>query len=162
MKNFLTSNEYPSRGSDQKPGLLRRRPLVVAACLCLGLPHSAMQFSVQAQRGQLNVTNIATSAAGSGTIVSISADGALGRAQTWQDSEGYHVVIPNTVAVNSVNNVRGVKVRRIGTSLEIVAHTRPGAAVNVQSFDNKLQLEIAGKLNTRFGDSDSAPVARAI
>ena len=94
-----------------------------------------------------------------GTIVSIAADGALGRAQTWQDSEGYHVVIPNTVAVNSLNNVRGVKVRRIGTSLEIVAHTRPGAAVNVQSFDNQLQLEIAGKLNTKFGDSESQPVA---
>lgn len=105
------------------------------------------------------MTNISTTAGTGGTTVLIAADGSLGRAQTWHDSEGYHVVIPNTAAANSLKTARGLKVRRIGTSLEIVAHTKPGAAVNVQSFDNKLQLSIEGKLNTRFSDSDSAPVA---
>lgn len=160
MKNPFTKNEYPNRGCDQKPGLRKRgHKIVIVAGLCFALSAMALQFAVQAQRGQMSVTNISTSSAANGTTVSIAADGSLGSAQTWQDSEGYHVVIPNTIAVNSLKSTRGLKVRRIGTSLEIVVHTRPGAAVNVQSFDNKLQLEIEGKLNTKFSDIDSGPVA---
>ena len=133
--------------------------IAVTAGLCFVLSALTVQFSVQAQRGQLNVTNISANGGAGGTTVSIAADGSLNRAQTWQDSEGYHVVIPNAVAVNSLKTVPGLKVRRLGTSLEIVAHTKPGAAVNVESFDNKLQLAITGKLNTKFIDSDFVPVA---
>ncbi len=159
MKNLFKSNEYTSRGCDQKSGARRSgSKLALIAIFCFAISAVVMQFSVQAQRGQLNVTNISTSAAASGTTVSIAANGSLGRAQTWQDSEGYHVVIPNTVAVDSLKTIRGLRVRRIGTSLEIVAHTKPGAAVNVLSFDNKLQLVIEGKLNTQFGDFEG-PVA---
>ncbi|HWN11295.1 MAG TPA: HEAT repeat domain-containing protein [Pyrinomonadaceae bacterium] len=160
MKNLFKSNEYRNRGCDRESGVRRSGyKFAVAAILCFALSAVVMQFSVQAQRGQLNVTNISTSAAAGGTTVSIVANGSLGKAQTWHDSEGYHVVIPNTVAADSLKTIRGLRVRRIGTSLEIVAHTKPGAAVNVLSFDNKLQLVIEGKLNSKFGDFDAPVVA---
>lgn len=100
----------------------------------------------------MKVTNVSTHASASGTTVSIAADGSLGSAQTWQDGEGYHVVVPNTVAVDSMKTARGLKVRRVGTSLEILVQTRPGARVNVQSSDNKLNLVIDGKLETKSVD----------
>lgn len=148
MKNLSKSNEYLN-GRSPKPVFLHvGSKVAVAAAVCCALAVGLLQFSAQAQRGQLNVTNISTSSAAGGTTISISADGSLGRAQTWQDAEGYHVVIPNTAAADSIKTSRGVKLRRVGTSLEIVAQTKPGAAVNVHSSDNKLHLVIGGKLDT--------------
>ena len=37
------------------------------------------------------------------------------RAQTWQDRDGSHVVIPYATALNSVRSLKGVKVRQAGT-----------------------------------------------
>jgi len=113
-------------------------------------------FFVSAQRTALKITNASATSGGGGTTVSIAADGSLGRAQTWQDSEGYHVVIPDTVASESLKTERGIKMRRVGTSLEIVVQTKPGARVQVQSSDNKLHLAIDGKLDPRSIEAQPA------
>ena len=82
-------------------------------------------------------------------MVSIAADSSVSRAQNWQDSEGYHLVIPNTVAADSLKIIRGVKVRRVGTSLEVLLQTKPGSTVNVQAEGNEITLVVDRKLEAQ-------------
>ncbi len=77
----------------------------------------------------------------SGNVVSISADGSLNRAQTWQDSEGFHVVLVNGEAAATGG---GVKTRRVGNSLELVVPVKRGANVTVQPRGNRLDLVVSG------------------
>jgi HEAT repeat protein len=131
--------------------------LRLVAALALLAANGAMPlFVLQAQRWSLpvKVSNVAIQSTGNRTIVSIEADGSLSAAQNWQDNEGFHLVLPNTVAVGSLKTVRGVKARRVGTSLEVLLQTRPGAKVSVQSMDRQLQLVVDGKLDPRTTDSD--------
>ena len=113
----------------------------------------------QAQRLYMpvRVSNVSAQVSGSGTVVSILADGSLARAQTWQDNEGFHVVLPSTVAADSLKTARGLKVRRVGSSLEVLLQTKPGVRVSVQSDGNHLSLLVDGKLETRSFDFDSRP-----
>ena len=68
----------------------------------------------------LRVSSVVAQPSAIGTTVSIVAEGSLRRAQTWQDSEGYHVVVPYATAQNSIQPIKGVKLRRLGQSLEIL------------------------------------------
>ena len=78
----------------------------------------------------------------------------LSRAQNWQDSEGYHLVLPNTVSVDSLRAVRGVRLRRLGSSLEVLLQTKPGSKVSVQSEGNEISLLVDKALEAR-ADADS-------
>lgn len=109
----------------------------------------------------LNVTSLSANSGADGTTVSITANGSLGRAQTWQDGDGYHVVIPNATESSSFKSARGIKVRRIGSSLEILVQTRVGAGVQVQSSENKLQLTIAGQLQPRATEAELASTSNS-
>ncbi|MBV9928854.1 MAG: HEAT repeat domain-containing protein [Acidobacteria bacterium] len=82
-----------------------------------------------------------TGVSSSGNVVSISADGSLNRAQTWQDAEGFHVVLVNGQAAGST---RGVRVQRVGNSLELVVPVKRGANVTVQPHGNRLDLVLTG------------------
>jgi len=125
--------------------------LVILAILGLGpLPVSHAQLS-----GTVSLSSVTTTTSSNRTIVSIAGDGGLGRAQTWQDSEGYHVVVPNAVARDSIKTGRGIRIRRVGRSIEILVQTRPGTNVTVQDYDNSLSLSIEGKLQPR-SDTDSS------
>ncbi|HEX8720223.1 MAG TPA: HEAT repeat domain-containing protein [Pyrinomonadaceae bacterium] len=86
----------------------------------------------------VKVTGVTTS----GNVVSISADGSLSHAQTWQDPEGFHVVLVNGEAAGGVG--RGVKVQRVGNSLELVVPVRRGASVTVEPRGNRLDLVVSG------------------
>jgi HEAT repeat protein len=79
----------------------------------------------------------------SGNVVSISADGSLGRAQTWQDPEGFHIVLVNGQAGPGASGA-GVKARRVGNSLELVVPVRRGASVTVEPRGNRLDLVVTG------------------
>ena len=96
-----------------------------------------------------------------GTAVSIVGDGSLSKAQTWQDAEGYHVVLPNTIAVGLASLARGVRTRRLGTSLEILVQTKAGASVDAQIDGNRMQLNVAGKLQPRALEMDRAVAVSA-
>ncbi|MET0646890.1 MAG: HEAT repeat domain-containing protein [Pyrinomonadaceae bacterium] len=85
----------------------------------------------------VKVTGVSTS----GNVVSISADGSLNRAQTWQDAEGFHVVLVNGEAAGPT---RGVRVQRVGNSLELVVPVKRGANVTVQPRGNRLDLVVTG------------------
>jgi HEAT repeat protein len=100
------------------------------------------------------VSNVSAQTSASGTIVSIAADSPLTRAQSWQDSEGYHLVFPNTVTVDSLKPARGVKLRRVGGSLEVLLQTKPGARVSIQAAGNQINLMVDRKLEARTPDNE--------
>ncbi|MFN2480578.1 MAG: HEAT repeat domain-containing protein, partial [Pyrinomonadaceae bacterium] len=90
--------------------------------------------------------------AASGGVVSITADGSMNRAQTWQDKEGFHVVLVNGATDLAVGSPRGVKLRRVGDSLEMVVPVRAGASVTVQPKGNRLDLVVSGDGFAGAGD----------
>ena len=163
MKNFFNKRRFATFSVVQKFGLrlvagrLGRRPGALSLAAFGVVPHLVSQ----AQRHNVpsKVWNVAAQPSGGGTVVWITADAPLSRAQNWQDSEGYHLVLPNTVSVDSLKAARGVKVRRVGTSLEVLLQTKPGAKVSVQSDANELSLLVDKKLEPR--DADAHPKTNA-
>ena len=116
-----------------------RLGLVAAAGVSLALstpeqPHAQQRYK--------EPTVTVTSVSSSGNVVSISADGSLNRAQTWQDAEGFHVVLVNGEA--AAGAARGARVRRVGNSLELVVPVKRGANVTVQPRGNRLDLVVSG------------------
>src|ERR1041385_7566759 len=79
----------------------------------------------------------------SGNTVSIKADGSLNRAQTWQDPEGFHVMLVNGQA-EMAGPSHGVKVRRVSNTLELVVPVRQGASVTVEPRGDRLDLVVRG------------------
>src|ERR1044071_2642288 len=110
----------------------------LGASVALMLGDSAPRAQQRYTEPTVKVTSVTTS----GDRVSISADGSLGRAQTWQDPEGFHVVLVNGQAAGGVGG--GVKTRRVGNSLELVVPVRRGANVTVEPRGNRLDLVVSG------------------
>jgi HEAT repeat protein len=128
--------------------------LMLSLVVVFILPLLASQ--AQRLRVPVKVSRIAVQPSGAETVISIVADGSLSKAQTWHDAEGYHVVLPNTVAPDSLSIARGVRLRRLGSSLEILVQTKAGADVNAQIDGNSMQLNVAGKLQPRTLEMDRA------
>lgn len=115
-----------------------RLGLVAAAGVSLALSGPEQPL---AQQRYKEPTVTVTGVSSSGNVVSISADGSLNRAQTWQDAEGFHVVLVNGQASGST---RGVRVQHVGSSLELVVPVKRGANVTVQPHGNRLDLVVTG------------------
>jgi HEAT repeat protein len=122
--------------------------------VALGFTQNSGSQAQQTQGGPITIASVSSRDSANGTLVSIAADGPLNRAQTWQDREGYHVVVPSTGAQNPIKAGSGIKVRQLDHTLEIVIQTKPGATVAVQPTGNRLNLNIEGKLDPR-GSTDS-------
>src|SRR5205085_3875072 len=127
-----------------KPSAASRRvrlglAAALGASLLLCLPdiqHAQQRYKEPAVR----VMGVTTS----GNVVSISTDGSLNRAQTWQDPDGpFHVVLPNGEAELS-GPAHGVRVQHVGNSLELVVPVRRGASVTVEPRGNRLDLVVSG------------------
>lgn len=115
-----------------------RLGLVAAAGVTLTLNGPEQPLAQQRYRETpVTVTGVSSS----GNVVSISADGSLNRAQTWQDAEGFHVVLVNGQAAGST---RGVRVQHVGNSLELIVPVKRGANVTVQPRGNRLDLVVSG------------------
>jgi HEAT repeat protein len=123
------------------------RALLALAALALFVAAFPWLLATRAQRSSkeptVNVTGVTARPATGGEVVSITADAPLSRAQTWQDEEGFHVVGYKWVG-QFTGAPRGVKVRRVGNSLELVVPTRPGASVTVTPRANSLDLMVSG------------------
>jgi len=127
----------------------RRR--VTALCLRLGLTAAAGATLVtllpddpQAQQRFKEPAVKVTGVASAGNVVSILADGPLNHAQTWQDPSGdFHIVLVNGQAELG-RSARGVKVQRVGNSLELIVPVKRGANVTVQPRGNRLDLVVTG------------------
>lgn len=156
MKNYFKSRRSVPFGLVR--ALSRRQAqarLIAALILAFAVIGVAPHFVSQAQKSNVapnRVWDLSTQPAGAGTLVSIAADGPVDKPQNWHDSEGYHLVLPNTVSADSLKNVRGVKVRKVGTSLEVLFQTKPGAKVNMQAEGNEITLVVDKKLDARPTD----------
>ncbi|MFL6332977.1 MAG: HEAT repeat domain-containing protein [Pyrinomonadaceae bacterium] len=117
-----------------------RLGLVAAAGVTLALNGPEQPLAQQRYKEPaVTVTGVSSS----GNVVSISADGSLNRAQTWQDPDGkFHVVLVNGQVAGGVGH--GVKVERVGNSLELVVPVKRGANVTVQPHGNRLDLVVSG------------------
>jgi HEAT repeat protein len=104
--------------------------------------------------GSTRTASVSAQPAASGAIISITADGPLMRPQNWQDSEGYHLILPNTTSASALKGVRGVRLRRIGSSLEVLLQTRPGSKVTVQAEGNQINLVVDKKLEPRAVETE--------
>ncbi|HEV3470695.1 MAG TPA: hypothetical protein VG148_15330, partial [Pyrinomonadaceae bacterium] len=111
----------------------------LGASLVLCGPDSPRAQQQRYREPEVTVTGINSS----GNTVSITASGSLNRAQTWQDSEGFHVVLLNGQTALG-GSARGVKVRRVGNSLELVVPVRQGAGVTVRPRGDRLDLVVSG------------------
>jgi HEAT repeat protein len=157
MKNAFNLRRFTIYGLDRKTNvrLVRFRLVTVTALVFLAIgvvPHSISQ--AQNSYVPSRVSNVSAQTSASGTVVSIAADSPLTRAQSWQDSEGYHLVFPNAVAVDSLKATRGVKIRRVGSSLEVLLQTKPGSKVSIQAEGNQINLLVDRKLEARPLDSE--------
>lgn len=128
-----------------------RRTRVLVAGVLLSLAVALFPLvAPMAQRTKesgVNVTGVSSrTTSGGNAVVSIAADAPLNRAQTWQDSEGFHVVVYKG-AGNLRGVPRGVKVRRVGESLEFVVPVKPGGSVYVQPRFNNLDLVVNGGIH---------------
>jgi HEAT repeat protein len=139
LRRFAACN-FNQRSSFRLAGFRLFAGLAVALVAIGVAPHLVSQ--AQKSRSTNRVWNVSSQPAGAGTMVSIAADNTFGRAQNWQDGEGYHLVIPNTVAADSLKSIHGVKVRRVGTSLEVLFRTKPGSTVNLQAEGNEITLVV--------------------
>ena len=102
----------------------------------------------------LNITEIQSRPTGKGTVVSVMADGPLTRTQTWKDGEGFHLTFPYAGRSPIKRLPRGVKVRRLDRSLEIVVPVTQGSNVTVQPLFNRLNLVVNGEIDSSQNGTD--------
>jgi HEAT repeat protein len=140
MKNFVThTNQIPTR------------PTWLTLCLHLLAALLLILTPILLARGQkpettLTISDVSAHNTQNGTVVNITADGSLSRTHTWQDREGFHVLVPDANISDLVKPAKGYKVRRSGSSIEILLQTNLDTAVAVQTDNNHINLSVNGKL----------------
>jgi HEAT repeat protein len=156
MKNAFKLRQFATRGLSQRIGLWLNLSRSFAAMALLFVATVVPQLVSHAQNSYAPTTSASISAQpyASGVIIAIAADGPLTRPQSWQDGEGYHLVLPNTSSATSLKTLRGVKLRRIGNSLEVLLQTKPGSKVSVQAQGNQINLVVDKKLEERPLETD--------
>lgn len=120
----------------------------------LALKPSDATKAQRAKDAPLNITDIQSRPTGKGTVVSVMADGPLTRTQTWNDGEGFHLTFPYAGRSPLKRVPRGVKVRRLDRSLEIVVPLAPGSNVTVQPLFNRLNLVVNGQIESSQRGTD--------
>ena len=157
MKNPLFLRPHVQFSFARKPRSRVIRGKLTAALL-FAVTGLAPLLVSQAQKTNkpISVLDVSTHASPNGTLVTIVGDGPLNQAETWQDSEGYHVMVPNAGAPGSIRTAPGVRVRRVGKALEILVRTKPGASVTAQPLANHLNLAISGSLEPGTASESSS------
>lgn len=122
------------------------------------------EISPLAQRrneGPYSVTGVSSRKTVDGTVVSVSADAQLNRTQTWQDEEGFHMSLPGARPGSIKGLPKGVTVRNLGKSLELVVSVKSGTGVTVDPQFNRLNLIVKGNLDTSKGEAQLEPPTKA-
>src|ERR1043165_5990155 len=120
----------------------------------LALKPSEATKAQRAKDAPLNITEIQSRPTGKGTVVSVMADGPLTRTQTWNDGEGFHLTFPYAGRSPLRRVPRGVKVRRLDRSLEIVVPLTAGSNVTVHPLFNLLNLVVNAEIDSSQGGTD--------
>jgi len=149
MKNLFILRQLVICRLNQEPRFARVGfRLGTAMILSLAVICVTPNLISQAQewRAPNRVLRVSAQPAGGGTKVSVAADSPIARSQNWQDGDGFHLVLPNTVAADSLKTIRGILVIRVGTSLEVLFQTKPGSTVNVKADGNEITLVVDKRL----------------
>jgi HEAT repeat protein len=131
---------------------------ILAACAILPFVTSLAQR--QSKQAAPKVTGVSSRKTAGGEVISLAADSSLNGVQTWQDPNGtFHLIVPNAGESN-VKSMPGVKMRRVGNSLEVEVQAKAGANVTVQPRFNRLDLVVQGGTEERksAADGDRVPV----
>lgn len=153
IKKMIAGSKPPA---DTKSGFVKsaRLLLVIGALAAIvGLMPDIASRAQRPKEGPATVASVSSRSTSSGAVVTIAADTSLNRLQTWQDSEGYHVSFPYS-GEGEVKGSKGVKVRQVGRSLEVVVQVKPGANVTVQPQSDRLTLQVDGGLDTRESSTE--------
>jgi HEAT repeat protein len=155
MKNVFKLRKFATCALSQRISLWLSQSRSFGAIAVLFVAATVPQAVAHAQYyGSTRTASVSAQPAATGAIISITADGPMTRAQNWQDSEGYHLILPNTTSANSLKAVRGVKLRRIGSSLEVLLQTKAGSKVTVQAEGNQINLVVDKKLEPRAVETE--------
>ncbi len=161
MKNAFTLKRFTAHSLVRSTSawLVRARSI-----FALALVFAAQSFAYEpASRAQqpyasTRILSVSVQPSGDGVVASVNADGPLTRTQNWQDSEGFHLVLPNTVAGESLRVPKGMTIHRVGNSLEVLMKTKPGAKVSIQGDGKEISVLVDKKLETRLRASDGETV----
>lgn len=129
--------------------------LVAVLALCVAIFPPFAQHAQRARDREIRLTNVSAHASGGGVIVTLTADAPLAHAQTWQDDEGFHVVGYRWVAAFG-GTPRGVRLRHVGDSLEIVVLAQRGASVTVLPRGNSLDVVVSGGVGASHEPAERA------
>lgn len=132
---------------------------ISASLLLLGvaLMTTVSPFAQKRKDEPYKVTGVSSQKTADGTIVTVSADAQLNRTQTWQDEEGFHMSLPGASPGALKGLPRGVIVRNLGKSLEVVVAVKSGTSVTVDPRFNRLNLIVKGKVDTSQGEAQLNP-----
>jgi HEAT repeat protein len=120
------------------------------------LPFVSSRAQRKSKEQPPKVTGISSRKTAGGDVVSLAADGALNGVQTWQDPNGsFHLILPGS-GESPVKAAPGVKVRRVGNSLEIEVAARRGSNVTVQPRFNRLDLVVNGGVDPQSSAREEA------
>ena len=136
----------------------RTAAAIFALGLCLTVLTPLAPLAQRRSERGANVTGVSSRTTERGAVVSITGDAPLTRAQTWQDDEGFHVVGYKWSLKSGLP--RGVKVRRVGDSTEMVIPVRRGGSVSVHPRFNSLDIVVSGGLETSAAESDAQHSSR--
>ncbi|HEY0006037.1 MAG TPA: HEAT repeat domain-containing protein [Pyrinomonadaceae bacterium] len=143
-----------------QPRQTTRQAALSILLLAIVLTPTGNPHAQRSKNGPVNVAGVATKHADGRTVVTISADTPLNHTQTWQDAEGFHLVLPKAGRSNLKGVPRGVKVRQLDEALELLVPVRPGSSVTVEPHFNHLNLVVNGGIDTTQSETEtSAPAA---
>jgi HEAT repeat protein len=135
-------------------GRVARASSLTLLLALLALKPSDKAQAQKAKEAPLNITEIESRRTSTGTVVSLMADGSLTRTQSWNDGEGFHLTFPYAGRSPIKRLPKGVKVRRLDRSLEIVVPVMPGSNVTVQPLFNRLNLVVNGEIDSSQAGTD--------
>lgn len=150
MKNAFKLKQFVTYFRPTSSWLVRLR-FVVSSALIFAAAALVLQQVSRAQQpyASTKIVDVSIQPSGDGVVAWINADGPLTRAQNWHDNEGFHVVLPNTVAVDALKLPKGITLHRVGNSLEVVLQTKPGSKVSLIGEGNEINLLVDKKLEAR-------------
>jgi HEAT repeat protein len=129
--------------------------------LGVALMPTVSPFAQRRKEGPYKVTGVSSQKTHDGAVVTVSADAPMTRTQTWQDEEGFHISLPDASPGSLKGLPRGVIVRNLGKSLEVVVAVKPGSGVTVDPRFNRLNLIVKGGVDTSQGEAQLEPPSRA-
>lgn len=140
-----------------RPRPLLRGLLLVAVGTMLAAFSTVAPHAQRRQEPPVRLTGVTARKSSDGkTIYTLTADKPLNRAQTWQDGSGQHVVIYKGDAELRGALPAGVRVNRIGESLELVLPAREGQRIVVQPGTNQLDFIVSGGSTSATSNETSA------